>query len=184
MENAHKRKKQPEVVRRALLDAAARIAVEQGLAAVTVQSVADAAGVTKGGFLHHFPSKQALLDTLFQEMLDQIDDNIDRRMVADPVAHGTFTRAYLEAVLHDGLPSKVNPWAALSVSMLTEPELRTLWVEWFRKRLDRHRETDADIGLAIVRLAADGIWLADLAELPLPDRARLRERLLEATRPR
>jgi DNA-binding transcriptional regulator YbjK len=60
MANPYHRQKQPEAVRRALLEQAARLAVEQGVAAVTVQAIADAAGVTKGGLTHHFPSKQAL----------------------------------------------------------------------------------------------------------------------------
>ena len=62
MTNAHERKKQPEVVRRNLLDCAAKLAAEQGVAALSVQAVADAAGVTKGGLFHHFPSKQVLLE--------------------------------------------------------------------------------------------------------------------------
>ncbi|RWM16692.1 MAG: hypothetical protein E5X53_20995 [Mesorhizobium sp.] len=37
---------------------------------------------------------------------------------------------------------------------------------------------------AIVRPAADGIWLADLATMALPDRQQLRVELLEMTRPR
>ena len=58
MVNAHHRKKQPEQVRRTLLDCAARIAAEQGIANVTVQAVAEAAGVTKGGLFHHFPEQK------------------------------------------------------------------------------------------------------------------------------
>ena len=60
IENPYKRKKQPEVVRRALLDQAARITLEQGLSKVTFQAVADAAGVTKGGLMHPFATKNAL----------------------------------------------------------------------------------------------------------------------------
>ena len=47
-DNAYSRKKQPEQVRRALLDCAATLAVEGGLSAVTLQAVAAAAanGVT------------------------------------------------------------------------------------------------------------------------------------------
>ncbi len=48
MATAYNRKKQPELVRRTLLDCAAKLALEQGLAAVTVQAVSHAAGVTKG----------------------------------------------------------------------------------------------------------------------------------------
>ncbi|WP_353825063.1 hypothetical protein [Mesorhizobium sp.] len=41
---------------------------------------------------------------------------------------------------------------------------------------------DGDMRHAIVRLAADGIWLADLATMALPDRQQLRVDLLEMTR--
>lgn len=124
VENAHKRKKQPELVRRTLLDQAAKLAIKEGLGSVTVQAVANAAGVTKGGFIHHFPSKQALIDTLFQELLDSIDADIDRFMADDPEPYGSFTRAYLETVFEAGWQGNFSPWATLSVSMLTDPNLR------------------------------------------------------------
>src|SRR3546814_11650537 len=55
-------RKAPETVRRALLDGAAAIAASHGLAAISVQTVADSAKVTKGGLFHHFPNKQALVE--------------------------------------------------------------------------------------------------------------------------
>lgn len=183
MDNAYQRKKQPEAVRRALLDQAARLAVEEGLAAVTVQAVSDAAGVTKGGFIHHFPSKQALIDAVFEELLDTLSDDLDRRLAADPQPYGSFTRAYVESVFELGLGATGGPWAPLSISMLTDPRLRALWAEWFEARLSRHQATDGDLRLSIVRLAADGIWLADLAKMTLPDPAQLRLQLLQATQP-
>ena len=183
MDNAHKRKKQPELVRRALIDQAARLAVEEGLAAVTVQAVADAAGVTKGGLMHHFPHKQALIDAVFGEMMDTIDRDIDKRIAADPEPYGSFTRAYVEAVF--GMAQGAGgPWAALSISTLTDAGLRALWAKWFHGRLERHHATDADLRLVVVRLAADGVWLADLGGITLPDSNQLRGQLLEATRPR
>ncbi|MET3579066.1 AcrR family transcriptional regulator [Mesorhizobium robiniae] len=182
VENAHKRKKQPEIVRRALLDHAARLAAAQGLAAVTVQAVADAAGVTKGGFIHHFPSKQALIDAVFQELLDAIDRELDERIAADPEPYGSFTRAYVEAVFRVGVEGGGGPWAPLSILMLTDADLRALWVDWFQARFERHRATDSDMRHAVARLAADGIWLADLATMALPDRQQLRAELLEMTR--
>ena len=183
MENAHKRKKQPELVRRALLDQAAKLAVEEGLAAVTVQAVANAAGVTKGGFMHHFPHKQALIDAVFQELMDTIDQELDKRIAADPEPYGSFTRAYVEAVFTMALGANGGPWAPLSISMLTDAGLRALWGKWFQGRLERHHTTDADTRLAIVRLAADGVWLADLGGIVLPDSEQLHVQLLEATRP-
>ena len=46
MTNAYSKKKNPEAVRRSILDAVERIAVTQGPATVTIQAVANAAGVT------------------------------------------------------------------------------------------------------------------------------------------
>jgi len=50
------RRKAPEAVRQALLDATARVIGQGGLAALTVQDVARTAGVSKGALFHHFSS--------------------------------------------------------------------------------------------------------------------------------
>lgn len=181
-ENAHRRSKQPQRVRRALLDHAARIAVGEGLAAVTVQAVSDAAGVTKGGFMHHFPSKQNLLETLFREMLAALSRELDERIAADPEPRGAFTRAYLLSVLDSDPAEQDGSWIALCAAMLAEPSLRALWRDWFGQQVGPRRETDGDARLETVRLAADGIWLADLAGVPVADRAGLRAHLLAMTR--
>jgi TetR/AcrR family transcriptional repressor of nem operon len=46
--------------RTALLDAAHALVRRQGWAATSVEQLCDAAGVTKGAFFHHFPSKDEL----------------------------------------------------------------------------------------------------------------------------
>ncbi|KQW31381.1 TetR family transcriptional regulator [Rhizobium sp. Root274] len=162
--SAHHRKKQPEQVRRALLDCAARIAAEEGAAAITIQAVADRAGVTKGGLLHHFDSKQALLAAVFADLLDQLDQEIDRSMAADAKAEGRFTRAYVRACFADRPLGARSLWAALAVSIVSEPGLRALWSGWLDARQARHHDTDGDPIYTIVRLAADGVWLADVLE--------------------
>src|SRR5215203_4779625 len=43
-----------------ILDAAQRLVLERGFAGTSVDAVLSEASVTKGGFFHHFPSKQAL----------------------------------------------------------------------------------------------------------------------------
>ena len=181
MENAHKRKKQPLTVRRALLDEATQLAITKGLRAVTVQAVADAAGVTKGGFMHHFPNKQALIAELFAEMSAQIGQEIDQFIAADPEPYGSFTRAYVKSTLTVDWACSTSPVASLSVFMLTDAALRSAWAQWFNARLRQHHATDSSTELAIVRLAADGVWLADIARLELPDRTVLEQHLVART---
>jgi TetR/AcrR family fatty acid metabolism transcriptional regulator len=62
--------------RRQILDAAVRVFARQGFHACRVSDIADEAGVAYGLVYHYFPSKDAVLDTLFLErwnvMLDVI----------------------------------------------------------------------------------------------------------------
>jgi AcrR family transcriptional regulator len=62
--------------RRLILDAAVRVFARQGFHASRVSDIADEAGVAYGLVYHYFPSKDAVLDTLFLErwnvMLDVI----------------------------------------------------------------------------------------------------------------
>jgi hypothetical protein len=58
--------------------------------------------------------------------------------------------------------------------MLTDPKLRRLWARWFQDRLDSHEATDSDVQLTAIRLAADGVWLADLIGIAPDKRAELR----------
>lgn len=159
-ENPHQRKKQPEQVRRALLDCAARIAAHRGFSELTVQAVAQAAGVTKGGLFHHFPSKQALVQAVHDEVLQQLNARILAHLASGDVGHGCFTRAYVRAILVDLAPADADPWAALPLCMLADGQGQQTWAAWMRSQLQRHQATDGSPSLEVLRLAADGAWLA------------------------
>jgi AcrR family transcriptional regulator len=187
MTGAHRRKKQPVLVRRALIENAEAIALQQGLGAVTVQAVAKAAGVTKGGFFHHFPSKQALLEAVVEDMLSRFAEVVEREMAADTEEWGRFTRAYVEATFADPAFSASGQWSALHVSMMGEPTLRRVYTDWIDEKIGRYLATDGAPELRIVRLAADGAWLANLLRdegSPPADFSNLRPVLLAMTRPR
>lgn len=89
------RKRQPEPMRKVLLECAEKIALERGLAGLTIQSVADAAGVTKGGLFHHFSSRQALLKGMYEDIAGKLHIQVDQIIAADSDEWGCFTRAYL-----------------------------------------------------------------------------------------
>lgn len=163
--SAYSRKKQPEQVRRALLDAAVALAEEQGLVGVTVQAVADRAGVTKGGLFHHFPNKQALVEAAFDDIIARMDSTIDRLIERDGETEGCFTRAYVTTTFDDCGPGSSVSANALSISMITDPALRVRWGNWMAGRLRRHQATDDRPHLAVVRLAADGYWFAHILQV-------------------
>jgi len=165
MSNAHHRKKQPVLVRQQLLEVAARLAGEQGMSAVTLDAVSAASGVSKGGLLHHFPTKNALLDALFESLLERFDADIDELMRADPLPQGRFSRAYLQAV--SGLkdrPDDSRSWTQVTIALLAEPRLRLRWRQWVAARAEEYIGTDSALDTLIVRFAADGLWFADTLE--------------------
>lgn len=59
--------------RSALLDAAERVVLRDGAGQLTMDAVASEAGVSKGGVLYAFPSKDALIDALFSRVYAAMD---------------------------------------------------------------------------------------------------------------
>ncbi len=184
-QNAHKRKKQPELIRRALLDEAARITLDQGLSKVTFQAVADAVGVTKGGVMHHFATKDALILEVFYDAMAKFEAEVNQAMAKDLVSYGAFTRAYIDATISLGEKGQAefNSQATLYVLMLGDRKLRERWAEWSNEQLKKHAATDNNETLCMVRLVADGIWLSDFSGIDISDKASLRKRLINMTRP-
>lgn len=185
MTSAYQRQKDPDRVRRLLLDCTASIASKQGLSAATVNAVSAAAGVTKGALFHHFVNKQALVDAMFEEMLGELDTAIDDLIVIDPEAYGCFTRAYVTLALTMDEEAKER-WSVIISVIMERTELTSKWNAWLTGRLARHAETDGHSILEIVRVAADGAWFNSLyeeKELARFDVSGIRERLLMMARP-
>lgn len=178
MTQAHRRKKNPDLVRLQLIESARRLAFEHGLAGVSVEAVATEAGVTKGALFHHFVNKQALGDAVFQHMLDEFQAALEARLHADPEPHGRFTRAWVELAFEE----VDSQWGPLWMASLTDPKLRSAWGAWFNQQLGRHDETGPL--MEAVRFAADGIWLGKLFGVMPADRDRLRRHLIELTKSR
>ncbi len=185
MSIAHRRKKQPDIVRNQLLDVAARLCVERGLHALTLDAVAKEAGVSKGGLLHHFGSKDALLKALSGACLDDLQRRIDKQMAKDKVAKGRFSRAYLLVAADRKRQPEDERWDNLAMVLASDVGMRSEWHAWLAQRLAEHKETDNTMSSLIARFASDGLWLSDLGGSPglsVAKRKRLIERLVAMTR--
>jgi AcrR family transcriptional regulator len=72
------------------LDAAIELLTEAGYAGTTTRAVQEASGLTRGAFLHHFPTREALLASVIDELIDrratrarQLIDRLDARPSAE-----------------------------------------------------------------------------------------------------
>ena len=178
---AHRRKKNPDQVRLNIIESAINLALGQGLPAISLETVAAAAGITKGGLFHHFPNKQVLIEQVYEHLLVEFTATIETSMARDPDGYGRFTRAYIDLALAD---DPADPgWAALWASTITDKHLSRVWGQWLAGHLARHREAD-DPRLQAARYAADGVWAAVLCETPPSDTEALHRYLIGMTRRR
>lgn len=167
MSKAHERKKQPEQVRRLLLENTVRIAGQRGYEAVTIQAVANASGVTKGGLMHHFPSKKELVTAAFQHITDHFERELNQHLEGQPHTYGVLTRAYIRCCIRPVTPDEQIATRAILIFMFSEPELKNIWTRSYEAWFAHFADTDAHLELELIRFAADGIWMELLLD---PDR--------------
>lgn len=168
-ENAYQRKKQPERVRAQLLEASAHMILAQGVAGLTLDAVAQMAGVSKGGLLHHFASKQVLLDALYNELLEQMDAQVSNAMKKDPLPFGSFSRAYITVNTTGSSQKKqARLIEVMMLESLSQEKMRQRWDTWLEQRLQKSGPEERSARLMLARYAADGLWLNDLMHTAQP----------------
>jgi len=175
--------------REKLLDAAEAVVAREGVISLTLNAVADEAGVSKGGLLYHFPSKSSLIIAVVERLATQCDADTAKAIAASTDnAPGKFTRAYLDARMGPCDPKDEKIFTALLAAAGTDPEylepFRRRHIEW-QKRLEND---GLDPAVAtIVRLAIDGFCLGAMLGMPVPEdplRTNVIEKLLSMTRPK
>jgi AcrR family transcriptional regulator len=153
--------------RERILQAGYAIAGQSGVAALTLDAVADRARVSKGGLLYHFGSKDALVAGMVEDLCRTFGDLAAAAAQADPEPAGRSARAYLSASA--GELWRSSRWFALMGALVVNPALLDAW----RASVLAGRAADAaenadPAAAAIVRLAADGLWLQGVLGLPDP----------------
>jgi len=78
-----------------ILDAAEAIVRGRGVAQLTLEAAAREAGVSKGGLLYHFASKEALLTALLGRMAEWLRQDFAATVAEQPAGPGRATRAVL-----------------------------------------------------------------------------------------
>jgi AcrR family transcriptional regulator len=182
MENAVR----SERSRNAILEAALVVIVRDGPHHLTLDAIARESGISKGGLMHQFRSKKAVLKALlerqaayfgaiFEVYLNETDAQTPEATLSAQIA--TMRDAVVE--------QKSFAFAMLSV-LAEEPELLAVFREIDAERIAKIRTEATDPELSILRWsAARGLMLSALFGLcPLSqnERAALFARLLDADR--
>jgi AcrR family transcriptional regulator len=156
-----------------ILDALQDILVREGIAAVTLEAVAAAAGVSKGGLLYHFGSKAALINGLIERMTAAIDTEVG----AAEHAPGGIPRWYLETSTPASEQDR-QLWQAMLAALRSNDgslgevgeRVRDLWEHCSVRLYD---VLDDPVQAELIRTVGDGLYLRALLGSPPPERATL-----------
>lgn len=152
--------------------ACSTILCQDGLAQLTLSAVAEAAALSKGGLLYHFPTKLSLVEALFTHHLDLFDAEVHHRFAADRSdAPGRWLRAYAEASIAQITDADT---ASLFASLFAAGERYPSVLEIMRQRyLVWQRQIDADnlspAWALLWRMLVDGLWFTQLYQFSPPD---------------
>jgi AcrR family transcriptional regulator len=149
-----------------ILEAAEAIVLESGARHMTLDAVASKAGVSKGGLLYHFPTKDALLRAMldrFQKIMEQTRKKKGQGLKEGP---GREIRAFILANA-DRDPRKDQIGSALLAAVAHDPKLLEPQRNVFRRRLAEFTQSGLDFKrAAVIYFAVFGLVFSELLSLP------------------
>lgn len=93
------------ITRKRILDGAQDLILAGGFSAMTVDAVCQSAGITKGGFFHHFPNKEALGEAA----LAKFWNDAEARQLIAAYRYETDPMRYLEGYLDHAIEAYKDP---------------------------------------------------------------------------
>ncbi|MBL9137966.1 MAG: TetR/AcrR family transcriptional regulator [Verrucomicrobiales bacterium] len=166
-----------------ILVAAEQVVRERGTGHLTLDTVAERAGISKGGLLHHFPTKEALLRALLSRHLERFDR--DLQQAGTGRGGGNARAEALKDFVRFGFREDEDNErisAALLAAGASDPKLLTPVREWHQRHFEAFAAgTKYPLRVLVLMLAMDGLWLNELLRTSAFDRgvkAELMEEML------
>lgn len=108
---------------RKLLDATTRTLIERGYAGASVQAICERAEVSQGGLFRHFPTREALMVAVGEDVGHKLLDRYRREFEALRATEDPLELAV--RLVRDACRSRLNQaWYELSMAARTSPALR------------------------------------------------------------
>lgn len=150
--------RQRTIDRDKVLDAAEIIVISQGAAALTIDAVAKAMGISKGGVQYCFGNKEALIDAMFERWGLTYEQIFNREIAQDGSPENRINAHRIATCEHD--KAAMAKGAALMAALLQTPEYLKSTRIWYRDKL-RNLDTSTDMGkrARLMFLATEGAFM-------------------------
>lgn len=168
-----------------ILTAASKILANGGyMTRFSLSAVAAEAGVSKGGLLHHFPSKEALIRGLSENLIDYFEEHliVEMQKEAEGIP-GRFARAYIATAFSDAYASsQVSPILLAFNRYSADGSSAESRFTAFQNRLENDGLDPTTANL--IRMAVDGMLYTEMIDAePIEPkvRANMIENLIQMT---
>lgn len=159
-----------------ILEAAIRVIDRDGITAVTFDSVAGEAGVTRGGMMYHFKSRDALIQAINQHLADQWEASLVAN-AGKPAEAATAVERYV-AFVRNSARLATRAELLFCLEGARNPELTPPWdriLDTWAAPAPADLDDPQALTRFIARLAADGLWMYEaLSNKPMPEAVRVR----------
>lgn len=176
--------RKPTITREGLLEIAEGIVRVDGAAGLTVEALAKAAGISKGGVQYSFSSKDDLVRALVERWTHQFDTLLGEM---DGVPPAELIRKYIK-VMRGSQAAMNAKMAGLMIAYIQSPQNLMETRQWYRSMFERLGGAAGDAQVArVAMLAVEGLFLLRIAGIDekgewsafLDDVESVFERLLE-----
>lgn len=168
-----------------ILDAANKVIEKKGLNCFTLDEVAKEADISKGGLLHHYPSKDKLIEGLIENYLDLLQSRISER--EKTLSEVSPCNCLLSFIYEQFNQCKLdtNTMYGLLAAVASNQELLNPVLEKRKERFEKITECKDPIMALIISFACDGMAFSNLLGLevlPEDTKAKLMERLINLSK--
>ncbi len=156
--------------RESILDAAEKILQDETYDSLSLDRIAEVSGVSKGGLLYHFPTKESVLVALVSRLIETFDSEFDKEMQK---GKHSFKEIFLTVNTNPKMvASSRGLMAAISFNRSLLQPLKDAYKRWDR---DIFSQFDDIHEAWRFRIFFDGLFFCHLLDLPQPSKKELKE---------
>ena len=148
-----------EIDRDRILDAAEAVILKSGGQSFTLDAVAERAGISKGGLVYSFATKDDLVYAALEREVARFQEAVSRRLGSGPVGPVELVLAHIEEALEED-DAATQMAAFLVTALVHAPEMLEPVRRYYRALLNPLRSKGSDMHeVRHALLAVEGIFL-------------------------
>lgn len=150
--------KKAAATKRQIIETAKHYILANHFHALTLEAVAKEAGISKGGLLYHFPSKEQLIISVAQHVFEQFDRRLNELALADSNEYGKWARAYIQTAKEDLLANRELYLGIFAVSLLHKEAADHLSALYTTSLALLKNDALDELTIDFIRLTIDGLY--------------------------